>query len=72
VRLYPNPATTTLAVESEQEILSVAVSSALGTTVTLNKKEGDGGYDVSALATGIYFVLIQFADKLLPEKLVIE
>ena len=72
LRLYPNPATTALFVESAEEIKSIVVNDALGNAVTLAKKEGGDSYDTSALKPGIYFVLIQLNDKVLPHMIVIE
>ncbi len=65
VRLYPNPATTSLAVESNAPIQEIAVADMSGRLVRTAAAGGEMKctVHVADLADGIYFISIKSADK---------
>ncbi|UTW60976.1 T9SS type A sorting domain-containing protein [bacterium SCSIO 12741] len=62
--LYPNPTTETLVLESEKEIKNVQILDASGKQFQLNSKKTSTRieWDVTALPTGSYFLIIESQD----------
>ena len=72
VRLYPNPAHTTLFVEGEAVVKSIVLTDALGNQLSLPKNPNGEGYDVSSFKPGIYFVQVWYDDTVVTDKVMIE
>ena len=63
VRLFPNPATTQLMIQSTDPITSIKVTDLLGQTVYIGSAQGSRQkIDVSALSPGVYFVIVNGTD----------
>ncbi len=67
IRIYPNPATTTIHIEADQPIQSVTLFNALGNLV--DQFEGDE-YTVLDLQPGIYIISVKTADGIHQSKFV--
>jgi hypothetical protein len=73
ISLYPNPVHSVLTIENatSQEIDTVAIYSINGSLVKrVNKAQNSETISVSDLASGVYFVSIQFNDKVVTKKFV--
>jgi hypothetical protein len=73
ISLYPNPVRSVLTIENatSQEINTVSIYSINGSLVKqINKSQNSETISVSDLASGVYFVTIQFNDKVVTKKFV--
>lgn len=61
LRVFPNPAETSIKIEGTKEIRSVTATNILGSEVLLNLKENNS-FGISNLSTGLYTLLIQHLD----------
>lgn len=62
LRVFPNPAETSIRIEGTKEIRSVTATNILGSEVMLNLK-GNNTFSISNLSTGLYTLLIQHSDN---------
>jgi hypothetical protein len=68
-RLYPNPVSDYLFVNTPADVVSIRVITVNGMTMN-NVRIGNDGIDVSSLKSGIYMVLIQTGKGLIQERFV--
>jgi len=61
LRVFPNPAESTIRIDGTKEILSVTATNILGNAVLLSSK-GNNSFGISNLSTGLYTLLIQHLD----------
>lgn len=75
IRLYPNPTSSQVFVESDEEIESIILFSITGSGVPIDfnsKGSGAFSFDVSKMASGTYFFQITTASTTLVEKVVVK
>lgn len=72
IAIYPNPVHEHLAIELNKESQAIIYVSDAGGNVVLEKslKPSANQLDFSSLSSGLYFIKIQFADKVLYQKVV--
>lgn len=61
LRVFPNPAETSIKIDGTKEIRSVTATNILGNEVLLSSK-GNNSFGISNLSTGLYSLLIQHLD----------
>ena len=66
LKLYPNPASNQLQINTDQTIMSVLVSDINGKTVEVNRSNNT--IDVSTLSSGLYFIQVETESGILREK----
>ena len=75
VKIFPNPTTNILNIETEQEVKTITIYNSLGATVfsLFNRvKERVTSLDVSMFTTGIYFLEVKTGNDIIRKKFVKE